>query len=124
MGELFGVKCTHYITYFDELYYYAPIDSLEFHSSRCCLLKHETKTNVGLAINGKHVLIDKSVRDHMKELTSEVNDGYKALTLFSTHLGDLALLSAPMFEKLSAIVNKRIKITDLRYYSTRIGFNL
>ena len=43
VGELFGVKCTHYITDFDELYYYAPMDSLEFHSNRSCLLKHEAK---------------------------------------------------------------------------------
>ena len=52
----------------------------------------------------------------MKELTSDVKYGNKALTLHSTHLGDLVLFSAPMFEKLSAIVNKRMNITDLRYY--------
>ena len=105
MGELFGVKCTHYVTDFDELYYYAPIDSLEFHNSRSCLLKHETKKRIGLAINSKHVLIDNNVRGHMQELTSEVKDGHKALKLYNTHLGDLALLSASMFRKLSAIVN-------------------
>ena len=43
MGELFGVKCTHYITDYDELYYYAPIGSLEFHRNRINILKHETK---------------------------------------------------------------------------------
>ena len=69
-----------------------------------------------MAINGKHVLIDKNIQDHMKELTSDVKDGNKTLKLYSTHTGGLALLSEPMFETLSAIVNKRINITELRYY--------
>ena len=69
-----------------------------------------------MAINGKHVLIDKDIRDHMNELTSDVKDGHKALKLYSTHLGALALLSGSMFENLSAVVNKQINITELRHY--------
>ena len=52
----------------------------------------------------------------MIELTSEVNDGENTFKLYSTHSGVLALLSDPMFENLSAVVNKQINITELRYY--------
>ena len=63
------------------------------------------------------MLLDKNIRDHMKELTSEVKDGHKTFKLYSTHLGALALLSDPMLENLSAVVNKQTSIPDLRYYT-------
>jgi len=52
----------------------------------------------------------------MKELTSEAKDGHTTFKLYSTHLGAFALLSDPMPENLSAVVNKQLNITDLRYY--------
>jgi len=69
-----------------------------------------------LAVNGKYVLIDKDIVDHMKELTSDVKDGETTFKLYSTHLGSLALFSDPIFENISAVVEKQVNLNELRYY--------
>ena len=117
MGELLGVKCTHYITNFDELYYYLPKNALVFYEHPDDYNTRYMENMEPLSIHGKHLLVCKKKFNFFKKIEMDIRHGdITNLKMYTTLLDELILLPDSMLNGFTGFIEKKLGINDMRYY--------
>ena len=114
MGNLYGLKCTCYITNLDTLYYFMPKHALSFYDSPDEYDARYMAHDEPLSVHGKHLLVCKGKLNFFKQIMADIiNGNITNLKMYTTLLEEIILLPDSMFNENSKYIEKQLFINDI-----------